>query len=53
MYEVAKSSEDVLVRSYQECKYLTNVPWLCQPEKMCLKMRDVVNVSLWKGKTKC
>ena len=41
MYELAKSSEDVLGRLYQECKYLTNVLWLYPPGKMCLKIRDV------------
>lgn len=50
MYEVAKSSEDILVRSYQECKYSTSVPWLCQPEKTCLKMRDVQMSHFGKGK---
>lgn len=41
MYELAKSSENVLGRLYQECKYLTKVPWLCQPGKIGLKIRHM------------
>lgn len=50
MNELAKSFEDVLGRLYQGCKYLTNVLWLQQPGKMCLKIRDVQMSHFGKGK---
>lgn len=51
MYELAKISDDVLGRLYQECKYLTNVPWLYQPGKICLKVRNV-QMSLFERENK-
>lgn len=45
----SKSSEGVLGRLYQECKYLTNVPWHYQPAEIRLKIRDVQTSHFWKG----
>lgn len=51
MYELAKISDDVLGRLYQERKYLTNVPWLYQLGKICLKVRNV-QMSLFERENK-